>query len=398
MTILRPYQKEAVEAILSAKGNALAVLPTASGKSLILAELARRINAPILILAPTKEIVEQNHEKLLSCISPEDIGIYSASCGQKNIRKYTIATIGSVYRHTEDFAHFGLIICDEAHLIGTKETSMYRSFITALNVHVIGMTATPYRLHTKAVPWHPEYWKKTRRKTFMSVTELRMLTSLPNALFDDICFNLSIKELQALGYLAPLTYYDNTLIEHANIPLNASKSDFDLESYESLITSREDGIITAIRKSVEKLGSTLVFTASVEQAIRFQQVIPRSAVVTGETKKKDREEIIKKFKTGELDVLLNWGTMTTGFDYPDLRSVICCRPTRSLGLYMQMIGRVLRIAEGKTVGSVIDFSGNVKALGHCEDVEVMKNGRDWDVKCRNQWMNKKELYKIKIEV
>src|SRR4051812_26364974 len=105
---LRPYQKQAVEKILwsmKLAGNDLLCLPTGAGKSIVIAEVAARLDREILILQPTKEILEQNLSKLLNFVSPHDIGVYSASMNSKTIRKFTFATIGSVYKKPWLFDH-----------------------------------------------------------------------------------------------------------------------------------------------------------------------------------------------------------------------------------------------------------------------------------------------------
>ncbi len=140
MFTLRPYQKEALEKLLwsckqsSFEGGDLVVLPTGAGKSLVIAELAVRLSSPILIIQPTREILEQNYEKLTHYVEPMQIGVYSASMDRKDLGFYTFATIGSVYKHPEKFAHFGVIIIDECHLVNPKRLKgMFMSFINKIN-------------------------------------------------------------------------------------------------------------------------------------------------------------------------------------------------------------------------------------------------------------------------
>src|SRR5690348_8027226 len=106
--VLRKYQEMAVEAgqkSLAGSRNEVIVAPTASGKSLIISELCHRLDDATLILQPSKEILEQNYDKLLS-YGVKDIGIYSASMGRKDIDRYTYATIGSIYKDPSLFKHF----------------------------------------------------------------------------------------------------------------------------------------------------------------------------------------------------------------------------------------------------------------------------------------------------
>ena len=95
--------------------------------------------------------------------------------------------------------------------------------------------------------------------------------------------------------------------------------------------------------------SVIVYCATIKQANEFQTLIPGSMVVTSETGKKDRETAVKRLKSGDLKVLLNVGIYTVGFDYPALDAIVLLRPTRSLRLHSQILGRVSRIAEGKTI-------------------------------------------------
>ena len=148
--VLRDYQQQASDAAVSffnnkaKKNNAIMVLPTGAGKSLVIADIAARLNGHTLVFQPSKEILEQNYLKLCS-YGVLDCSIYSASFGRKEISRITFATIGSVINHPELFQHFQNIIIDECHLVNPKE-GMYKSFLSILKCKVLGLTATPYRL------------------------------------------------------------------------------------------------------------------------------------------------------------------------------------------------------------------------------------------------------------
>lgn len=148
--VLRDYQQKASDAAVSffnnkaKKTNAIMVLPTGSGKSLIIADIAARLDGHTLVFQPSKEILEQNFKKLCS-YGILDCSIYSASFGRKEISRITFATIGSVINHPDLFSHFQSIIIDECHLVNPKE-GMYKKFLELLKCKVLGLTATPYRL------------------------------------------------------------------------------------------------------------------------------------------------------------------------------------------------------------------------------------------------------------
>lgn len=155
MFTLRPYQEEAVQAGMKAlMGKStkpgIILMATGAGKSLVIAEICHRLNEPTLILCPSREILVQNYDKLKS-YGIDDIGLYSASVNQKDIKKYTYATIQSVYKKPEEFKHFKYIIVDECHQLDPQNgEGMLTSFVKAINCQgVIGLTATPYRIVQK---------------------------------------------------------------------------------------------------------------------------------------------------------------------------------------------------------------------------------------------------------
>lgn len=175
---LRSYQKDMSEKALWYLKNYqkpfILVAATGAGKSLVIADIAHKLDEPILILQPSKELLEQNYEKLLSYDNTLDIGIYSASKNRKEVRKFTYATIQSIYRKPELFAHFKYVIIDECHQVNPKKLGgMYATFLNAIGCrNVCGLTATPYRLQQK-------YFKENGQMFYTS--HLKMLTRIPVA-------------------------------------------------------------------------------------------------------------------------------------------------------------------------------------------------------------------------
>ena len=401
---LRKYQREAVKAMfddLSVDQKSIVSLPTGSGKSIVIADFINTIITPTLILQPSREILAQNKEKLLTYVDKSDVGVYSASFNRKEIRKYTFATIQSVYKKPELFKNFPVVIIDEAHLY--KTGGMFDKLLKAIGkVKVYGLTATPFKLVQKK-----KFDYKTRMMAVMGV--LQMLTQVG---FDDIIYTISTKELTEQGFLAPLEYETHQSIE-ANFSLNSDKkimSEFDLV----LSLSGLDNIITVLNQLLN-YKSTIVFCPSVSTAMRLERLttgLP-SAFVSGETKSKERKQILKDFRSGKIRVIFNCEVLTTGFDHPALDCIVLARPTKSLNLYNQMIGRGTRIAEGKTKCTVFDITGTVKHLGKLDEIEVIKtahpilNGKgeissyselEWNVR-NPDGLNRNKImsyYKVKI--
>ena len=369
MYTLRPYQKQASDAAVRAfisktKKNGLLVLPTGAGKSVVIADIASRLDTPLLVFCPSKEIVEQNYAKMQS-YGINDCGIYSASVGCKEIRRITFATIGSVMNHMEDFQYFKYVIVDECHLVNAKG-GMYYDFINACERQVIGLTATPYRLG----------------RGMNGTSMLKFLTRTRPRVFEEVLFYCQVSELLAKGFLADLQYFDCTRLDMTRVMSNSTGNDFDENSlkmeyqrsgFYDQLTSTTLRVLKP-RSGIPRRG-ILVFTRFVEESenlrdkLLFKGIC--SAIVTGETPKREREDILERFKDGTIKVVCNVGTLTTGFDYPALDTIIMARPTKSLSLWYQCVGRAIRPCQGKD-GWVIDLGGNYQRFGKVSDLKIDK--------------------------
>lgn len=381
--ILRDYQRDAsiaaVKRFKSPHGkNGLLILPTGAGKSLVIADIASKLDGPLLILNPQKEILEQNFAKLQS-YGCWDASIYSASVGVKDINRITFATIGSVMNHMEDFSHFKNVIIDECHKVNSK-AGQYEKFINAEDRRVIGLTATPYRLCS-----------------FNGQSTLKFLTRTRPRIFSDVLYYCQISTLLAKGFLADLHYYDCTALDMSRVVSNSTGADYDDKSLkqEYLRSGFYDKLTsTTIRVLKPKSGiprkGVLVFTRYIEEADslinKLRSLGILAEIVTGETPKKERESILQDFKDGIVKVVANVGTLTTGFDYPELDTVILGRPTKSLALYYQMVGRAIRPYKGKD-GWVVDLCGTYRKFGNVANLEIgleAPNTQRWCVTSRGK--------------
>ena len=391
---LRSYQREAVEAIkndLKLPDASLVIMPTGSGKSHVIAATAS-LAKKVLILQPSQELLKQNYAKLALIVGEKEIGIYSASFNKKQIRRFTFATIQSIYKKGELFKGFELVLVDEAHGIAPRaiDTMYMQLFRTMGNPKIIGFTATAYRLEVGY-----SYQKVNGYLQLQASTMLKMLTRMRHKkatrnFWQKIIFYVSHKDLLKSKYLAPIEYIDKPLLPYAEIPVNKAHSDFDLELYDQSIVGLEANVLRSISEAKRRFKSVLVFCGTTEQAKRLQKTVLGSEIVLGETNKVVRAHVVERFKNHETKVVFNVGTLTTGFDHPALDCIMLLRPTRSLALYNQMLGRLTRPAPGKDKGTVIDFTGTVKALGRIETFELYQDGKVWDLKTekRESWHNK----------
>ena len=381
---LRDYQQQSSDAAVrffsdpnSSKHNGIIILPTGAGKSLVIADIASKIDEPLLVLQPSKEILEQNHAKLMS-YGVWDCSIYSASLNRKEINRITFATIGSVMAHLDDFNVFHKILIDECHLVNPRG-GQYKEFIEAVEGRqVIGLTATPYRLGQTIDP-------KTIGSPFPKYGSiLKFLTRTRPRVFDSVLYYCQVKTLLERGYLARLRYFDMNRIDMDNVKLNSTGADYDDKSlfkefervsfYEYTLS-----IINRVLhpKDGKRRNGILVFCRFVEDAERLaDELCGFCEVVSGATPKKEREAILERFKSGETEVVANVGVLSTGFDFPALDTIILARPTMSLALFYQMVGRAIRPFPGKE-GWVIDLCGSVTKFGKVEDlwIDPCENGK-----------------------
>jgi DNA repair protein RadD len=388
--VLRPYQENAIDRALWSinkfDNNSLIVLPTGAGKSLLIAGIADNLQREVLILQPSKEILEQNMEKLRLYVPEDEIGVYSASAKRKDINKYTFATIQSIYNKPELFNHIGLVLVDECHQVNPKnEKSMFSSFLNKIgNPVTIGLTATPFR--------NIAYSFRAPNGFFVSKLSLRLINRVKPKVWNRISYNINNHELVEQGYLAPLRYFDRSKIDQKRIPLNKSGTDFDLMKFNRMFEPHETQIIESITKAQEHRKAILVFCSSLEQAERFSSAVAGSRWVSGETPLEERTTLINDFKSGKVKVVFNMGVLTTGFDFPELDTIYLLRPTKSLGLYYQMLGRGVRKALDKKDCYVLDYSGSFKELGAIEDIKYFEENNLWQVYANGEQWHGKVIY------
>lgn len=360
---LRKYQQEAVYAGVDffnepmKKGNnGIIVLPTGSGKSLVIACIINSLPGKTIVLQPSKEILEQNHAKLLSY--GYYAGIYSASLGKKQVDKITFATIGSVVNNAHLFQDFQHVIIDECHLVNSNG-GMYKNFIENLqNVRVLGLTATPYRLSSNS---------------FGSM--LKFITRTKSRIFKRVLYYVQNQDLFKAGYLARLQYFDIAGFDRSKLKKNSTGADYtdasvrkyyQLTHFDERLRKVTQRLVDSGRKNV------LVFTQLVDEARVLSRLIEGAAYICGETPKAERERLLRDFKSGKIKVMCNVGVLTTGFDYPELETVVLARPTMSLALYYQMIGRAIRIHPDKKSAYIVDLCDNISLFGAVEDIYLEK--------------------------
>lgn len=368
---LRPYQQASVDAAIQYMRRSVSPCmieaATGAGKSHIIAEVARQIHAMtgkrVLCLAPSAELVVQNREKYLA--TGNKASMFSASAGGKETRHPVVfgsplTVKNNIKRFLNDFA---MVVIDECHGI----TPTIKDIVSGMrennpNIRVLGTTATPYRLGDGYIfARQPD-----------GTTNTEDLARDPY--FVDCVYKITAPDLIAQGFLTPPVIgsigtdgYDTSGLE-----LN-SRGQFDSEAVDKAYHGhgRKTAAIVAdvVEKSRNRQG-VMFFAATVQHAQEVMASLPPSlsAMVTGETSKKDRTRIIDAFKARRIKYLVNVSVLTTGFDAPHVDVVAILRKTESVGLLQQIIGRGLRLSDGKKDCLILDYTDNLDT--HCPDGDL----------------------------
>lgn len=367
---LRPYQREAIDAVYhhlrTRDDNPVVVIPTAGGKTPVMASICRDAvtlwNGRVLILAHVRELLEQSADKLRAVCADIDFGIYSAGLGRRDrSHPVIIAGIQSVYRRATELGAFDLVMVDEAHLIPLEGDGMYRQFLADAGiinpqVRVVGFTATPFRLKSGSI-------------------------CAPEGVLNHVCYEVGVRELIRDGYLCPLV--TKAGINKADFgQLHVRGGEFVPDEVEHLMD--EERLVAAACGEIVAYCSVrhavLIFASGMGHGQHVVQMLSEQhgvecGFITGDTPTKQRDEILARFRSGQLKYLCNVNVLTTGFDAPHIDCVVLLRPTMSPGLYYQMVGRGFRLHPGKRDCLVLDFGGNVMRHGPVDDIHAATKRR-----------------------
>ena len=369
---LRNYQQAAVDSVFSYWDRApsttskpaspLIVMPTGSGKSPTLGEIVRRLvgdyGCRVVIATHRAELIVQDAKAVRSIYPMADIGIVSAGLGRREYgHAITIGGIQSLAGKPAMMGHVDVMIVDEAHLISTASGTQYHATITALrainpDMRLVGLTATPYRLGQG------------------------YLTEGDDALFTSVCYQTDVGGLIRDGWLAHVrTGFATATINLDSVGVRAGEyASNDLE-----LASDVDKINEAVAADVKRAldagrTSALVFGTSVAHAKRLRNALQvigvSSETITGDTPREERDALISLFKARSLRCITSCDVLTTGFDAPVVDVLALVRPTMSPSLYVQMVGRGMRIADGKADLLLLDYGGNIARHGPVDDVKV----------------------------
>lgn len=370
MKQLRPYQKEVLDKLLlKLKDSTEPLLVDASvgaGKSLIIAELLKvmeRAGFRALCLTMNSTLIRQNAETYIA--QGGNAGIYCAALDRKETEQPIIFASPLSVRQSIKRAGklaktpFNLIVVDECHNINFKDRNTtymrifnHYSIFAQTNQHklrYVGLTGTPYRGKGNTIVGEEHFFKeKVCAITAEWLIEQKYLTT------------------PVWGYCEKTLRYDfDELKVNAMGRFNASE----LENAVKKSPRLTGQIMAEVTEIVKNRKGAFIFASSVAHCKECADMLPpdQTAIITGDTPDKLREEYIGKARAGIIKYLVNVNVLCTGVDVPTFDTVVFVRPTESLVLYMQCLGRGLRLADGKTDCLILDYAGNLERHGDIDN-------------------------------
>ena len=394
---LRDYQEAAADGIFNAWGectSALAVLPTGLGKTVLFAEIIRRMHergARAMVLAHREELITQAADKIHRVTGLEaqiEMGEYHVSPMFGEMPPVVVSTVqthcaggdGGGRMSKFDPADFGLVVIDEAHH-ATART--YRRCIDWYRQNpdckILGVTATPDRADEAAL----------------------------GQVFESVAYEYGVLEARQNGWLGPVEQQMVTVGSLDFSTVRTTAGDLNQSDLAEVMES-ERNLQGIAAPTVEICGDkrAIVFATTVEQAERLAEIINRykpdkAAWLCGKTDKDDRRRMLADFKAGRLQYVVNVGVLTEGFDDAGVEVVVMARPTESRALYAQMAGRGTRPAEdvaaklgdvptaqercamirgsAKPSCLIIDFAGNAGRHRLCCSADILGGNIDDEV-------------------
>lgn len=353
--ILRPYQKRVVDKIISSdSGKFIIELPTGAGKSVIIQKLVEKycsMGMMCAVVVNKSALIPQLKGNLLS--TGLSVGVIKAGqhvdVDNQNVILIMEQSLRSSHKIKAD-----VLIRDEVH--DGYNGKRFNSVVEMVSPDVfIGLTATP-------------------------------ISESGSYLFDDsyeyICGATTLGLIQD-GYLSAVDYVVpkySELLDYST--LRSSGSDYSVSSVDMLINTERHNtfvvkqIVENIYRDDGSMKPTMVFASSIEHAKAINRTLLATGIRSGVVHSKDEsnsDAVVKAFKMGRLDVIVNMSKLTTGFDHPAVEMIVLCRPTKVLRLYLQIVGRGLRLSEGKKKCIVLDLCKSLSTHGLVDTVFDFEN-------------------------
>lgn len=329
----RQYQENGIRDIFNkwkeGKRSILFQMPTGTGKTILFNKIVKmgyEKKRKVLIVVHRIELVEQITNKLRR--KGVDVGQIIAGEKADYTKIVQVASIQTLSRREHPEAN--LIIIDECH---HSKANIYKKLWKIYpDAKFLGVTATPYRLSGEGF----------------------------DDLFDDLIVTMSISEFIRQGFLVDVTHYSCSTPDLSGVKYR--KGDYAEEMLSMVML--DNSIMKDLIESYNEIcpeKSAIIFAVDIKHSTEIVQRFKATGItaehIDAKTPKDEREKILNDFKNKKIKVVSNVNIITEGFDFPECEAVILARPTKSLSLYLQMVGRVMRKAKDKKEGIILDNAG-----------------------------------------
>jgi superfamily II DNA or RNA helicase len=344
MTRLWGFQRELVQTVMGSTSNALVTVPTGSGKTVIAsAIIAESPNSYVLFFAHRRELVSQAKDKLAKFgVSAGTIMADESTDAMQRVQVASVQTLHArCIRGKTELPPANIVFVDEAHHVAART---YNSILQRYpNAKIIGLTATPCRRDGRGL----------------------------GGTFDSLVLGPQVAELIGMGHLVRTVVYAPLESQPDLKGIQVRGGDF----AENELAARVDtaqlvgDIVTHWQRHGERR-RTVCFATSVAHSIHIRDEFQKAGVkaehIDGSTPTKQRDETLQRLEQGELELVTNCMILVEGWDQPSVSCCILARPTKSMGLYRQMVGRVIRACDGKHDAIILDHAGAVFLHGFVE--------------------------------
>ena len=364
---LRPYQQEAVDAVMKyVKRNTdtcMIEVATGGGKAILCADIARQLHdlskgKRVLIIVPTAELVKQNKEAFDLTGMPSSI--YSASVSKSLRHKVVFCTPMSFKPKAKEMGdQFAGVIIDECHLVSNTHKQIIDEMKEGNpNLRVIGMSATPTKLGQGFI--------------YSIDDNDKIVQETRDPYFKKLLYRIDAPLLISLGYLTPPLIggvddrYDTSELEIVNNKFTQESIDRAFVGKGRLTAQIVADIVTKSKNA----RCVMVFASTVKHAYEVMESLPPelSAIITGETPKKERETIMRRVQAKQIKYLVNCAVLTTGVSINHVDVVAILRASESQALITQIIGRGMRLCDNKPHFLLLDYANNIESLFNNNDI------------------------------
>lgn len=366
---LRPYQEKGVTDIRNAYKHGYKsvcfVLPTGGGKTYTFSYIAYHAKLKgnrIWIMAHRQELIDQISSSLknIGC----EHGIVCNGYMPDHIKHVQLCSVQSVVNRLESIAPPDLIITDECH--HSTSSTYQKIYDFSPKARLLGVTATPQRLDGKGL----------------------------GLIYKKMIIGITVSELMDMGFLCSVKYYAPPL-KYSLENVKSTAGDYNKKELEKEVDKRQIiGDAVAHYKKLANNTQAVAFCVSVAHCQhvkeQFEEAGITCEIIHGKLKKFERRKLVERFTRADFKILIACEIISEGFDIPRVQTAILLRPTESLSMHLQQIGRVLRPFEGKDFAIVIDHAGNIHRHGLAEDE------REWslDAKKKKKKSNNTEVFTL----